>query len=113
MIVAETDTIAPIGPALRVADRAPKSQLQPQPRRSLWPLQGRRGPRQRGACRNRIPASTRGAFVCKLSDCAGHRFVVLFDANGAQAFGALGGKDNDAAFFGRPSPAEQEATARR
>jgi uncharacterized protein len=27
MIVAETDTIAPIGPALRVADRAPKSQL--------------------------------------------------------------------------------------
>jgi hypothetical protein len=26
-IVAETDTIAPIGPALRVADRAPKSQL--------------------------------------------------------------------------------------
>jgi hypothetical protein len=32
---------------------------------------------------------------------------VLFDANGAQAFGALGRKDNDAAFFGRPSPAEQ------
>ena len=27
MIVAETDTIAPIGPALCVADRAPKSQL--------------------------------------------------------------------------------------
>src|SRR5271166_5125024 len=27
LIVAETDTIAPIGPALRVADRAPKSQL--------------------------------------------------------------------------------------
>ena len=26
---------------------------------------------------------------------------MLFDANGAQAFGALGGKDNDAAFFGR------------
>ena len=37
-----------------------------------------------------------------------HRFVLLFDVNGAQAFGALGGKDNDAAFFGRPSPAEQE-----
>ena len=32
---------------------------------------------------------------------------MLFDANGAQAFGALGGKDNDAAFFGRPSPAER------
>ena len=27
MIVAETDTIAPIGPALRVADRASKSEL--------------------------------------------------------------------------------------
>jgi pimeloyl-ACP methyl ester carboxylesterase len=27
MIVADTDTTAPIGPALRVADRAPKSQL--------------------------------------------------------------------------------------
>jgi hypothetical protein len=27
---------------------------------------------------------------------------VLFDVNGAQAFGALGGKDNDAAFFGGP-----------
>ena len=27
LIVAETDTIAPIGPAVRVADRAPKSQL--------------------------------------------------------------------------------------
>jgi hypothetical protein len=38
---------------------------------------------------------------------------VLFDANGAQALGALGGKDNDAAFFGGPSPAEQEAMARR
>jgi hypothetical protein len=29
---------------------------------------------------------------------------VLFNANGAQAFGALGGKDNDAAFFGRQEP---------
>jgi hypothetical protein len=27
---------------------------------------------------------------------------VLFDANGAQAFAALGGNDNDAAFFGHP-----------
>jgi hypothetical protein len=40
------------------------------------------------------------------------QFVVLFDANGAQAFGALGGKDNDAGVFGRPSPAEQEAMAK-
>ena len=51
-------------------------------------------------------------FRLKLSDCAGHRFVVLFDANGAQAFGALGGKDNDAAFFGGPSPAKQGAMAK-
>jgi hypothetical protein len=38
---------------------------------------------------------------------------VLLDANGAQAFGTLGSKDNDADFFGRPSPADQEAMARR
>jgi hypothetical protein len=49
------------------------------------------------------------SFVCKPTDCAGHKFVVLFDANGAHAFGALGGKDNDPAFFGGPSPAEQDA----
>jgi Inhibitor of vertebrate lysozyme (Ivy) len=49
------------------------------------------------------------SFVCKPSDCAGHKFVVLFDANGAHAYGALGGKDNDPAFFGDPSQAEQAA----
>jgi hypothetical protein len=52
------------------------------------------------------------SFVCKPSDCAGHKFVVLFDANGAHAFGALGGKDNDPAFFGDPSQAEQDAMAK-
>jgi hypothetical protein len=52
------------------------------------------------------------SFVCKPSDCAGHKFVVLFDANGAHAYGALGGKDNDPAFFGSPSPAEQDAMAK-
>jgi hypothetical protein len=36
---------------------------------------------------------------------------LLFDADGPQVFCALGGKDNDAAFFGRPSPTEQEAMA--
>ena len=41
-----------------------------------------------------------------------HRFVVLFDAGGAHAFGALGGKDNEPAFFGSPSPAEQDAMAK-
>ena len=49
------------------------------------------------------------SFVCKPTDCAAHKFVVLFDANGAHAYGALGGKDNDPAFFGGPSPAEQGA----
>lgn len=34
---------------------------------------------------------------------------MLFDANGAHAYGALGGKDNDPAFFGDPSQAEQAA----
>jgi hypothetical protein len=49
------------------------------------------------------------SFVCKPTDCAAHKFVVLFDANGAHAYGALGGKDNDPAFFGEPSQAEQDA----
>ena len=49
------------------------------------------------------------SFVCKPTDCAGHKFVVLFDANGAHAYGALGGKTVDPEFFGKPSPAEQEA----
>ena len=49
------------------------------------------------------------SFVCKPADCDSHRFAVLFDAGGAHAFGALGGKDNSPAFFGSPSPAEQEA----
>ena len=36
----------------------------------------------------------------------------LFDANGAHALGALGGKDNEPAFFGAPTQAEQEAMAK-
>ena len=52
------------------------------------------------------------SFVCKPTDCEGHRFVVLFDASGAHAFGALGGKDNSPAFYGSPSPSEQEAMAK-
>ena len=52
------------------------------------------------------------SFVCKPTDCAAHKFVVLFDADGAHAYGALGGKDNDPAFFGGPSQAEQEAMAK-
>jgi hypothetical protein len=52
------------------------------------------------------------SFVCKPTDCDGHKFVVLFDAGGAHAVGALGGKDNSPAFFGAPSPAEAEALAK-
>ena len=49
------------------------------------------------------------SYVCKPEDCAGHKFEVLFDDAGARAFGALGGKDEPPAFFGGPSPAQQEA----
>jgi hypothetical protein len=52
------------------------------------------------------------SFVCKPTDCGEHRFVVLFDASGEHAYGALGGKDNDPAFFGSPTQAEQEAMAK-
>jgi hypothetical protein len=49
------------------------------------------------------------SYVCKPEDCAGHRFAVLFENDGRAAFGALGGKDEPPAFFGKPSPAQQEA----
>ena len=49
------------------------------------------------------------SFVCKPAACAEHKFVVLFDASGAHAYGALGGKDDEPAFYGSPSPSEQEA----
>ncbi len=52
------------------------------------------------------------SFVCKPTDCESHKFVVLFDAGGARAYGALGGKDNEPAYFGSPSSAEQEAMAK-
>lgn len=52
------------------------------------------------------------SFVCKPTDCEEHKFVVLFDAHGGHAYGALGGKDNDPAFFGSPTQAEQQAMAK-
>jgi hypothetical protein len=52
------------------------------------------------------------SFVCKPAECDQHKFVVLFDEKGAHAFGALGGKDNSPAFFGAPSPTEQDALAK-
>ena len=52
------------------------------------------------------------SFVCEPANCAAHKFVVLFDGAGAHAYGALGGKDSEPAFYGGPSPAEQEAMAK-
>ena len=49
------------------------------------------------------------SFVCKPTDCAGKRFIVLFTGEATKALGALGGKDLPPAFFGAPTPAEQEA----
>jgi hypothetical protein len=52
------------------------------------------------------------SFVCKPTDCGEHKFIVLFDANGERAYGALGGKDNAPAFYGSPTQAEQDAMAK-
>jgi hypothetical protein len=49
------------------------------------------------------------SYVCKPEDCAGHRFVVAFEASPApHAFGALGGKDNSPAYFGAPPASLQD-----
>src|ERR1700735_3250201 len=52
------------------------------------------------------------SFVCKPTDCGKPKFVVLCDAAGAHAYGALGGKDNAPAFFGSPTQPEQDAMAK-
>ena len=49
------------------------------------------------------------SFVCKPTECAAHKFEVLFDAGGDHAYGALGGKDEPPAFYGAPGPAQQQA----
>jgi hypothetical protein len=49
------------------------------------------------------------SFVCKPTECAAHKFEVLFDAGGEHAYGALGGKDEPPAFYGAPAPAQQQA----
>ena len=52
------------------------------------------------------------SFVCKPTECAEHRFEVLFDAGGGHAYGALGGKDEPPAFYGAPAPAQQQELAK-
>jgi inhibitor of lysozyme (Ivy) len=52
------------------------------------------------------------SFVCKPTECAAHKFEVLFDAAGEHAYGALGGKDEPPAFYGAPAPAQQQALAK-
>jgi hypothetical protein len=52
------------------------------------------------------------SFVCKPQDCANRKFEVLFDADGAHAYGALGGHDDEPAFFGAPPPALHDALAK-
>jgi hypothetical protein len=66
MIVAETDTIAPIGPALRVADRAPKSQLYRSRGGHYGPYKGGEGGDNVVRVEVEFPASTRG-ILRKLS----------------------------------------------
>ncbi len=52
------------------------------------------------------------SFVCKPQDCANRKFEVLFDAGGEHAYGALGGRNDEPAFFGAPPPALQDALAK-
>ena len=52
------------------------------------------------------------SFVCKPQDCATRKFEVLFDIDGGHAYGALGGRDDEPAFFGAPPPPLQDALAK-
>ncbi len=52
------------------------------------------------------------AYVCKPTDCASRKFEALFEAGGARAYGALGGRDDAPAFYGDPAPALQAALAK-
>ena len=52
------------------------------------------------------------AYVCKPTDCGSRKFETLFEAGGARAYGALGGRDDAPAFYGDPAPALQAALAK-
>ena len=103
------DALQPKGSTYRAAwDRLMK-ELQPTPD---WLVQFNRN--FDGDSGNLLPVTIAGkpyslSFVCKPTDCAGKRFIVLFTGEATKALGALGGKDLPPAFFGAPTPAEQEA----
>jgi hypothetical protein len=70
-----------------------------------------------GASGNMSPVTIGGkpywlSFVCEPTNCAEHKFVVMFEGNGAHAFGALGGKDSSPEYFGAPPADEQAALAK-
>jgi hypothetical protein len=56
--------------------------------------------------------SFRQAFVCKPQDCADRKFEVIFDADATHAYGALGGRDDQPAFYGAPPPDVQDTLAK-
>ena len=56
--------------------------------------------------------SYRQAFVCKPQDCGDRKFEVMFDADAAHAYGALGGRSDPPAFYGAPPPEVQDALAK-
>jgi len=67
-----------------------------------------------GAAGEMVPITIDGkayqlSYVCKPTDCSGRKFEVLFDPDGAHAFGALGGKDDAPAFYGAPPQPLQDA----
>ena len=67
-----------------------------------------------GAAGEMVPITIDGkayqlSYVCKPTDCSGRKFEVLFDPDGAHAFGALGGKDDAPAFYGAPPRPLQDA----
>ena len=70
-----------------------------------------------GAAGEMVPITIDGkayqlSYVCKPTDCSGRKFEVLFDPDGAHAFGALGGKEDLPAFYGKPPQPLQDALAK-
>ena len=106
------DALQAKGSAYRAAWEKLMKDVQPTPD---WLVQFNRN--FDGDSGNLLPVTIAGkpyslSFVCKPADCASRKFVVLFEAGGAHAFGALGGKGESPEFFGAPSKDEQDAMAK-